>query len=418
MPKEHGTRAKYVREKCRCEKCREANRLYHHMRLARSYRMVREQKSRKNPPVRGDRVERVVLRNGKEFVSRFRRPCPGVDGLPCQAGCYLRKNSRGGLCETCRKTLAKRTVPTGDVLVHLDHLKRKYGIGLKTVADAAGVAYSTLQCIRSGEVARVLEETERRVLAVTKDAKSEGHIVSARKTWELIDDIRRRTGWSKSEVASRLGYSAPALQIRKDHVLLKTEHAIQKLHKTVLEEWQSDPGQSLRATRKLLQDLLSQEGMTKKGLAKKLGWTDLKLFAFKKSRVRTHVFEEVKKLWEYETGNHEFGDIPSTESVFVKKRERLAALAKLLPAEASVIRQAMSNYEGDAGERMLYRDLHELGAVPGGANKEQNVLWAIPRPERDVAPSRPSAPVRTRPSSSRTWPPRRRTPPSAAPLPP
>jgi Zn ribbon nucleic-acid-binding protein len=114
---------------------------------------------------------------------------------------------------------------------HLDRLSAK-GIGRRTVAEVAGVSETSLSEVRVGKQLRVRAETERRVLAVTADAYSEGHRIDAAKTWKQLDWLMLQ-GFTKTELARRLGSKGktPALQVRRRHVNARTAQKVQRLYK-------------------------------------------------------------------------------------------------------------------------------------------------------------------------------------------
>lgn len=60
-------------------------------------------------------------------------------------------------------------------------------------------------------------------------AKIGGQKVPAGPTWRLLDELVAR-GWSKSELARRLGLGSPALQFSRDRVRASTARAVEALH--------------------------------------------------------------------------------------------------------------------------------------------------------------------------------------------
>lgn len=158
----HGTRARYVSTKCRCDACRAANAAYYHTVKARG---------------------RLVS------ASRARR--------------------------------------------HLAALS-KQGVGYKSVAAASDVAKGLLREIMAGDRDLIREETERRILDVDRGAAADHAIVDGRRTHRAIAQMLRM-GLTKTEVAQRLGYQAPALQIKPD-VIAKTEARVLRLFAEVQTE--------------------------------------------------------------------------------------------------------------------------------------------------------------------------------------
>ena len=162
----HGTRARYVALKCRCDACRAANTAYYHTVKARG-RLVQ--------------------------VARARR--------------------------------------------HLAALSAR-GVGYKAVAAASDVAKGLLRGIMTGKRAHIREETERRILAVDRGAAADHAIVDGRRTHRAIAQMLGR-GLTKTEIAQRLGYQAPALQI-KPRVIARTEARVLRLLAEVRRELAAD----------------------------------------------------------------------------------------------------------------------------------------------------------------------------------
>lgn len=172
--------------------------------------------------MRSDRVYRIKL-------------CPGANGDPCvKGGAWLRTG--GSVCMACieRATVWNGLVSAARVRRHLAKLSRR-GVGYKQVADAAGVASSTLGDVLFGGQERIMRRTERRVLDVTVEAAADNAPVPAERTWKLIRKLLAE-GFTKTELAKRLGSraKAPALQIRTDRVQARTALRIERFYKSVM----------------------------------------------------------------------------------------------------------------------------------------------------------------------------------------
>lgn len=102
----------------------------------------------------------------------------------------------------------------------------RLGIGYKTVADAAGISEHVAHKIRNGQRTQIRARTERLILGVTKAAAGDAVLVDAGPTWTRIEQLIRDGGFSKAEIARRLGYKTPALQLRKTRVTLRTHNRI------------------------------------------------------------------------------------------------------------------------------------------------------------------------------------------------
>lgn len=169
--RQHGTRAKYVVEKCRCEPCTNANRTYARQR---------------------DRQARRV-RYG------FDEPNPAF-------------------------------VDATEAREHLLWLS-SVGIGKRRVAELTGVSLSAIDKLRQGNRAKCRPETAAKILAVGRSRASDGAFIDAKKTWRLIDDLLKH-GWTKQAIAKAIGSKAqrPALQLQLNKVTAKNARAIEQLH--------------------------------------------------------------------------------------------------------------------------------------------------------------------------------------------
>lgn len=225
----HGTRSCYVRAKCRCEECRAANRAYYHDRQKKIVGLA------SLIPKEEKRVAQVWTPPGKKPKKRYyRMRCRGVGGQPCPKNSHLRKDSKGGICGYCREKLLKRVlIPTDEARAHLLALSAK-GVGLRAVAEGSGVAYSCLQDIKNRGQKLATPDVVMRIMKVDENMLLDHHTVDGTETWKRIKEMQK-TGMSKAEIARRLGYKNGAIQFKK-RVLAKTELAVKKLHKLVMEE--------------------------------------------------------------------------------------------------------------------------------------------------------------------------------------
>lgn len=219
----HGTRARYVCG-CRCQPCRGANARRLRERDAVGQALAREISA---PPTPAPQL--WTAPDGSKRIRVYARACPGVHGLPCPIRAHLRKDSKGGVCRACRGRLTwDGLVDAERARAHLFKLSRA-GIGYKAVAAAADVAISVVAKIRSGERARIRASTERRILEVDRGAAADHTTVPARRTWRLIARLLEE-GFTKAELARRLGYRTPALQFRRWRVLAATAMRVEQLY--------------------------------------------------------------------------------------------------------------------------------------------------------------------------------------------
>ena len=169
--REHGTRAKYVVEKCRCEPCTEANRLY-----------------------------------ARERDRHLRRVSYGIEA---QRPAYI---------------------DATDARIHLQWLSI-VGVGKRQVADRTGISISAIDKLRKGKVTKCRPETVDKILAVGRSKAADGAYIDAKATWKLIDDLLEH-GWTKTAISKALGSTAktPSLQIGRKRVTAKKARAVKQLH--------------------------------------------------------------------------------------------------------------------------------------------------------------------------------------------
>lgn len=220
----HGTRARYCTG-CRCGDCRGANLAAYHVR-----QHAIDEAARSVVPT-GPALDGTILRGGRAYRVKL---CPGAGGAKCvQGGAWLRGAA------VCRACIARATVWNGLVdakraRAHLRRLSRQ-GVGYKTVADAAVVSPTIVAKILNGKKHSVRADTERRILDVTVDARADKALVDAGPTWKLIDRmLAPEVGFSKAELAHRLGYARAALQLRRDRITLRNAERVRKFYEAVM----------------------------------------------------------------------------------------------------------------------------------------------------------------------------------------
>lgn len=173
--RQHGTRAKYVIDKCRCEPCTDANRRY-----------ARER----------DRHARRVAYGIEDEDTKY--------------------------------------VDAGETREHLIWLS-SIGVGRRTIAARTGLEPKTIRDIRIGETRRVLASTADRILAIGKSARPGATLVDASPTWALIDDLRY-LGFTKTRIARELGAKTPALQLGRERITLEKMHQVNAIYQRLIRE--------------------------------------------------------------------------------------------------------------------------------------------------------------------------------------
>ena len=169
------------------------------------------------------------LAEGKPHGTR-QRYMGGCRCMLCRAA-----NSRHEVrCAALRRAgLGNGIVPAEMSRKHLKKLSRR-GIGKRSVHKASGVSISVIDKIRRGERLQIRQSTERAILSVgSAHSVSDGVLVSAKETWRLINKLLSE-GFTKGELAKRLGRKRPALQIRKDKVTAKTAKKVRQFYRMII----------------------------------------------------------------------------------------------------------------------------------------------------------------------------------------
>lgn len=173
----HGSHAKYAIERCRCDECRRAQREYNR-----------------------HRVRQLARPDGVW--------CPYVDAGPARE--------------------------------HVEWLA-SCGVGVKTIAKISRVPHGTLSKLVYGDRARGLAPSKRirpataeKILAVMPNQAGGAQRVPASSTWRLLDELIAR-GWSRAELARRLGQKGPGLQIHRTRVRASTARNVEQLHAELMQ---------------------------------------------------------------------------------------------------------------------------------------------------------------------------------------
>ncbi len=111
---------------------------------------------------------------------------------------------------------------------HLQHLSR-LGVGQWSVVAATDIARSMIHEIKNGDRLRIRARTERKILAVSTQQRADRSIVPAAPLWRLLDELLSE-GFTKSELASRLGYKTRAIQFRRTRVTAGNLQRVRALH--------------------------------------------------------------------------------------------------------------------------------------------------------------------------------------------
>jgi len=115
---------------------------------------------------------------------------------------------------------------------HLLKLSRA-GVGRRSVADSTDCSITVIQEIKKGRKSKIRARTERKILAVPAKVVTEAGLVDAEETWIRINRLLGE-GFTKSELAHRLGYKMGALQIATVFITARNERRVQRFHDQIM----------------------------------------------------------------------------------------------------------------------------------------------------------------------------------------
>lgn len=157
------------------------------------------------------------------------------DRLRYMAGCRCDDCRRANTAYETMRCKARKNgdwnglVTTTKARKHMLMLSEK-GLGRRAIAAVTDLALSILLGIRTGAKKKIRARTERKILAVTPDLASQGALISAAPTWNLIRQLLAK-GYTKTQLAKMLSFDARALQISQKQVLIRTADKIARLYK-------------------------------------------------------------------------------------------------------------------------------------------------------------------------------------------
>jgi hypothetical protein len=171
----HGTRVKYVQERCRCEPCTEANRVYQR-------NLDRERRAR----------------------------AYGFDIEP-------------------------RLIDATEAREQLKVLRRN-GIGSRTITELTGLGRTTVRKIASGATTKIRPDTLELIMSINYDDRPGNTLIPAGPTWQLLNKLVR-AGHTRTEIATAIaGKPRLQIQIRRKQVRLDTARKVEQVYRELMGE--------------------------------------------------------------------------------------------------------------------------------------------------------------------------------------
>lgn len=120
-------------------------------------------------------------------------------------------------------------IDASEVRRHLLDLSDR-GIGRDTIADIVGVCVTSVELWRSGKRKNIRALTARKILAISQKALlTDAQLIPAKKTWTLINWMLGE-GFTKGEIARRLGYKTRALQLNRRVITARNAQKVEQLY--------------------------------------------------------------------------------------------------------------------------------------------------------------------------------------------
>jgi len=204
----HGTHARYVLARCRCEPCRESNREYERTRqLRRQLPYVVEYNTRMHLWVVRETSSRRIVHSCKTKITAKRH----AENL---------NSTRSDSCEL---------IPVEPVVRHIRWLQ-DLGIGVKTIGKTSTVSQSVLNRMLEGNIQRTRRSTAAKVLNVSPEAIQGGARIRSDETLVLIERLID-AGYTRTSIAHQLGYTSNVLQIGKTGwIQVRSAKAVHELY--------------------------------------------------------------------------------------------------------------------------------------------------------------------------------------------
>lgn len=184
-------------------------------------------------------VSTLMLQRGLRPLPELATERPHGDRLRYLAGCRCSECRAANTAYFHQREQAKADgnwngfVPADKARQHMVELSAK-GIGRRAVALASDVCETVISDIRRGKKTQIRAQTERKILAVTPDAASDGALVDAAPSWKLINALLA-VGFSKARLARELGAKTPALQVSKKQVTVRKAYDIRRMHDRLIQ---------------------------------------------------------------------------------------------------------------------------------------------------------------------------------------
>lgn len=140
---------------------------------------------------------------------------------------YRRQASAAGVALVCADQVRR----------HLRRLQAA-GLGIRSIADAAGVDRRTAQQVAQGKRPRITRRVAFSLLRVNVDHAADHVLVDAAPTWALIRALEVE-GYTRPMLARLLGYRGKQIPIARVRCSVRNAHRVRVLHECLTGEARS-----------------------------------------------------------------------------------------------------------------------------------------------------------------------------------
>lgn len=152
----------------------------------------------------------------------------GCRCIPCKAA-NSRYQSERLLAQKNGET--NRIISAIEVRGHLLRLSAK-GVGSRTVSDISGVGRTTITLISRGQRKQCRESVAKAILAVSSDVTNDATVINAAATHRRIRSLLNE-GFTKTELAKRLGYKTGHLQFQKKVITARNAMKVERFYNQI-----------------------------------------------------------------------------------------------------------------------------------------------------------------------------------------
>jgi|CXWL01.1.fsa_nt_gi hypothetical protein len=190
-----------------------------------------------------------LLNRGLRPVSELGASRPHGDRLRYLAGCKCIECRRANSSYERHRRQARKSGDWNGIVsaerarIHIQKLA-KLSLGYKAVSAVTDIPETTIRNIRLGRQTHLRAKSERRILNVTVDMRSDGALVSAQSTWRCVSRLIS-AGYTKCRLAKLFGYRSGEIKFGKQFITVRRAERFRRLYMRLTNEsrgaWLDEP---------------------------------------------------------------------------------------------------------------------------------------------------------------------------------